>query len=438
MDFLPLVIFVVAYALFVWKEHSKPWIAAFAAFVLTVLYLFGVLSSPEADGGQLAFIFGHVIHWNVLALMTAMMVLSAILEESHLPEVLAEKLVEHSGNARMALFWVVMLTGFFSIFLCNVSCVLLVAPVALSLTRKLKMSPVRPLICLAIASNLQGVATLIGDPPSMLMAGHMKLTFNDFFVYQAKPGIFWVVEIGAVASMAVVYLALRPFSKKIDIHDNVKPRSWVPSIMIGVLVLILAGASSVDKGFVWFAGTVGMLTAVAAAIWYVKFAAWGSWKKLLKTIDWETLLFLAGMFIMVQSLADAGWLQRVADGIASTASGNMFYAFVLIVGVSVLVSGLVDNVPFLVAMIPVADSVARGFSPTGGLEKVPLMMFGLLAGACLGGNITPIGAAANVVAIGILKKEGHPVTFRQFMAIGLPFTIAAVLAGCALIWLVWS
>jgi Na+/H+ antiporter NhaD/arsenite permease-like protein len=438
MDYIPLVIFVAAYALFVWREHSKPYVALTAAVILLVLYGSGSLRSPAEAGGQMAFLFGRVIHWNVLALMTAMMVLSAVLEESRLPEVLAERLVEHSSNARMALFWVVMLTGFFSIFLCNISCVLLVAPVALSLTRKLNMSPVRPLICLAIASNLQGVATLIGDPPSMLMAGHMKLTFNDFFFYQGKPGIFWVVEAGAVASMAVVYLALRPFSKRIDIHDRVSPRSWVPAVMIGAFVIILACASAVDKDFTWFAGTVGMLTAAAAALWYVKVAAWGGWRSLVRSIDWETLLFLVGMFIMVQSLADSGWLQRVAQAISAAASGSMLFAFILIVGVSVVISGVVDNVPFLVAMIPVADKVAREFSATGGSEKVPLMMFGLLAGACLGGNITPVGAAANIVAIGILRKEGYSVSFWEFMRIGLPFTLAAVVAGCSLIWLIWS
>jgi len=267
---------VTAYALFIYKDRYKPLVASTAGIILILLYVFGVLSSPDTAGSPLAFIFARVIQWNVLGLMTGMMVLSVILEQSRLPEVLAERLVEKSGNARIALFWVVMLTGFFSIFLCNVSCVLLVAPVALSLTRKLKMSPVKPLICLAIASNLQGVATLIGDPPSMLMAGHMKLTFNDFFFYQGKPGIFWVVQAGAVASMAVVYIALRPFSKKIDIHDNVKPRSWVPAILIGVLVLILACASSVDKEFTWFAGTVGVVTAAIAAIWYVKAAAWAA------------------------------------------------------------------------------------------------------------------------------------------------------------------
>jgi Na+/H+ antiporter NhaD/arsenite permease-like protein len=213
MEYIPLIIFVTAYALFIYRDSCKPLVASAAGIILILLYVSGVLSSPDAQGTPLAFLLGRVIQWNVLGLMFGMMVLSLVLEESRLPEVLAERLVERSSNARMALFWVVMLTGFFSIFLCNVSCVLLVAPVALSLTRKLKLSPVKPLICLAIASNLQGVATLIGDPPSMLMAGHMKLTFNDFFFYQSKPGIFWVVQTGAVASMAVVYMALRPFSK---------------------------------------------------------------------------------------------------------------------------------------------------------------------------------------------------------------------------------
>jgi Na+/H+ antiporter NhaD/arsenite permease-like protein len=438
MDYLPLSIFVLAYICFIWRDYSKPWVALAASVILVGLYSSGLLQSAEAPDNQLLFLFSRVINWNVLALMTGMMVLSAILEESHIPDVLAEKMIERSSTARMALLWVVMLTGLFSIVLCNVSCVLLVAPVALSLTRKLNMSPVQPLICLAIASNLQGVATLIGDPPSMLMASHMKLSFNNFFVYQSKPGIFWVVQVGAVASMFVVYYVLRPFSMRIDVHDKARPRSWMPAVMIGVLIVILACASSVDKNFTWFAGTVGILTAAAASIWYVKVAQWGDWHRLLRSIDWETLIFLTGMFIMVQSLSDSGWLQRVADSIAALASGHMFLAFVLIVAVSVLISGVVDNVPFLVAMIPVADSVARGFSPTGDAEKVPLMMFGLLAGACLGGNITPVGAAANVVAIGILKKEGYPVSFWQFVRIGLPFTVAAVLAGCTLIWLIWS
>jgi Na+/H+ antiporter NhaD/arsenite permease-like protein len=435
--YLPLLIFVVAYALFIFNDKSKPWVACLSGALLLGLYGIGVLQSPEAEGAVIPFFLGRVIQWNVLGLMTGMMVISKIFEDSRIPAVMAENIVDRSKNAQGALFWVTCLTGFFSIFLCNVSCVLLIAPVALSLTRKLKMSPVRPLICLAIASNLQGVATLIGDPPSMLMAGHMKLGFNDFFVYQGKLGIFWAVQAGAVASSAVVYFVLRSYKHKEELIERERARSWVPAWIIGVLVLILAASSSIDKAFVWLAGTAAMVFALAAGLWFVR-AKWGSAKELLHAIDWSTLFFLVGMFIMVQALSDAGWLQRVAGWIASLANGNMLLAFCAVVGVSVAVSAVVDNVPFLIAMIPVADNVARGFSPDCGTEKIPLMMFGLLAGACLGGNITPIGASANIVAMGILRKEGYPVTFPQFMRVGLPFTVVAVLAGCGLIWLIWA
>ncbi len=436
--YLPLIVFVAAYGFFIFNDKSKPWVACIAGALLLALYGAGVLHSPEAKGAAIPFFLSTVIQWNVLGLMTGMMVISKIFEDSRIPAVLAERLVDRSKHAQWALFWVTCLTGFFSIFLCNVSCVLLIAPVALSLTRKLKMSPVRPLICLAIASNLQGVATLIGDPPSMLMAGHMKIGFNDFFVYQGKPGIFWAVQAGAVASGAVVFFVLRHYKQGVKLIEREQVRSWVPAWIIGVLVLILASSSSIDTTFSWLAGTAAITFALAGAAWFVMRAKWGSAKALFVSIDWPTLFFLVGMFVMVQALSDAGWLTRVAGAITTLTGGHLFLAFCAVVGVSVAVSAVVDNVPFLIAMIPVADSVARGFSPDGGPEKIPLMMFGLLAGACLGGNITPIGASANIVAMGILRKEGYRVTFREFIRVGLPYTVAAVLAGCGVLWLVWS
>lgn len=436
--YLPLIIFVIAYGFFVFNDRSKPWVACLSATLLLALYTAGVLRSPEAGGAVAPFFLTRVIQWNVLGLMTGMMVISKIFEDSRIPAVMAENLVDRSKNAQWALFWVSCLTGVFSIFLCNVSCVLLIAPVALSLTRKLKMSPVRPLICLAIASNLQGVATLIGDPPSMLMAGHMKIGFNDFFLYQGKPGIFWVIQAGAVASAAVVFFVLRHFKRKVVLIEREQARSWVPAWVIGLLVLILAGSSSVDRTFSWLAGSAAISFALLGGVWFVRRAKWGSARDLFQAVDWPTLFFLAGMFVMVQALSDAGWLVKVAGAITALTGGNLFLAFCALVAVSVAVSAVVDNVPFLIAMIPVADSVARSFSPDGGAEKIPLMMFGLLAGACLGGNITPIGASANIVAMGILRKEGYSVTFPEFMRIGLPYTAAAVVAGCGLLWLVWA
>lgn len=438
-QYVPLLLFLVAYAMFIYKDACKPWVACLSAAGLLVLYRTGLLACQEAAPASVVpYLLGHVVQWNVLGLMAGMMVLSRIFESSRIPSVLAEALVDRSRDARWALFAVASLSGAFSIFLDNVSCVLLLAPVALSLTRRLKLPPVRALIAVAVASNLQGVATLIGDPPSMLMAGHMKMGFNDFFLYRGRPGLFWAVQAGALASAAVLFAALRPYRRATELVARERVRSWVPAVLLGAMVLVLVAASSLDRDFRWLAGTAALTFATLGGFWYVRRAKWGPASELLKAVDAPTLLFLTGMFVMIQALADAGWLARAAGLIASTTGGSLATAFCLLVCVAVAVSAVVDNVPFLIAMIPVADSVARSFSPEGGGERVPLMMFGLLAGACLGGNITPIGASANVVVMGILRREGHAVSFPAFMRIGLPFTLAAVLAGCGLIWLVWS
>jgi len=437
MIFLPLVVFILAYGCFIFSDKSKPWVACGAGVLLLALYAAGALAPARAETSAVLFFLTHVIRWNMLGLMLGMMVISKIFEDSRIPAVLAEGLVKRCRDTRSALFWVAMLTGFFSIFLCNASCVLLIAPVALSLTRKLNVNPVRPLICLAIVSNLQGTATLIGDPPSMLLAGHMKLGFNDFFFYHGKPSIFWAIQAGALASAGVVWFVLRRGNQRIEAIEPERARSWFPAWVITLLVAVLACASSFDRHFSWLAGTAALAFAVVAGVWFLR-ARWGTLNDLLRSVDWQTLFFLVGMFVMVQALSDAGWLQRMADGIAVVSKGNVFAAFCTVVGVSVVVSAVVDNMPFLVAMIPVAERVAQRFATDGSAGNVPLFMFGLLAGACLGGNITPIGASANIVAMGILRREGHTVLFGSFMRIGVPFTIAAVLAGCGLIWLVWG
>jgi len=154
---------------------------------------------------------------------------------------------------------------------------------------------------------------------------------------------------------------------------------------------------------------------------------------MVRSLDWDTTFFLIGVFILVGALSDSGWLERLASTMASMVGNNVTLAFAAIVAFSVIVSGFVDNVPFLLVMIPVAQQVAeRSHTP------VPFLMFGLLIGSCLGGNLTPIGASANVVTLGILRKRGHDVGFRAFMRIGIPFTVAAVLPACVFVWWVWG
>jgi Na+/H+ antiporter NhaD/arsenite permease-like protein len=289
------------------------------------------------------------------------------------------------------------------------------------------------LIGIAVSSNLQGTATMIGDPPSMILAGYMHMGFWDFFAYEGRPGIFFAVQIGAIASLLVLAWLFRSHRTKSVLLAQETARSWVPASLLGLLVVGLSFATLFDPEFKWFAGTYTLILGAVALIWFRGIARWGSLRKLAKTLDWDTTFFLIGIFVLVGGLSDSGWMDKLATGMVGWVGSSAALAFTVIVVFSVIVSGFVDNVPFLLVMIPVAQKVADQIG-----APVPLLMFGLLIGACLGGNLTPIGASANVVTLGILKKRGYQVGFNEFMRIGIPFTVAAVVSACAFVWWVWG
>lgn len=415
-------VFVVCYTLFMMFPQRRSWVACAGAVTLV---LTGVLSWREA--------LLQYIHWNVIALFFGTLVLAELFMQSRMPAVMAEWFVDRTRTVRGAMVAVCLLASILSMFVENVAVVLLVAPVALSLAQKLQIRPVRLLICIAVATNLQGTATLIGDPPSMILAGYMKMSFNDFFLYQGKPGIFFAIQVGMVASLAVVYWLLRRHTESIELLTVEQPRSWVPSGLLLLLIAGLAMTSVYDPEFKWLAGTLTMALAGVGLVWFRLGPRWTSTKELIKTLDYDTTFFLMGVFVVVGALSESGWLTKIADGISALTGANLMFAYVLIIGVSVVVSGFVDNVPFLLAMIPVTQTVADRLG-----VPVPLLIFGLLIGSCLGGNITPIGASANVVTVGLLKKQGHIVSFREFMGIGVPFTIAAVVAASLFVWWIWA
>jgi Na+/H+ antiporter NhaD/arsenite permease-like protein len=419
---MSLAIFVFCYSLFVFLPARRSWTACAGGLLLVAT---GVLDWKEAILVK--------VSWNVMGLFFGTLILAEMFLLSRVPAVLAEWLVDKSKSTRVAMLALCALAGVISMFVENVAVVLLVAPVALSLAEKLKTSPVPLLIGIAVSSNLQGTATMIGDPPSMILAGYMRMGFWDFFAYEGRPGLFFAVQIGAVASLAVLAFLFRRYSSKSLHLRQEKARSWVPAGLLVCLVLGLSFATVFDPEFAWFAGTYTLGLSVVALLWYRLCARWGSTRKLVTTLDWETTFFLIGVFVLVGGLSDSGWMDRLSGFMAHSVGGNVPLAFAMIVVFSVVVSGFVDNVPFLLVMIPVAQNVADQIH-----APVPLLLFGLLIGACLGGNLTPIGASANVVTLGILKKHGHTVSFREFMRIGIPFTVAAVLSGCAFVWWVWS
>ncbi len=421
-EWISLAVFVLCYALFVFLPGKRSWVACTGGALLVAT---GVLTWQDA--------FFTKISWNVMGLFFGTLILAEIFMISRVPAVMAEWLVDKAKSTRVAMLILCALSGVISMFVENVAVVLLLAPVAISLADKLKVSPVPLLIGIAVSSNLQGTATMIGDPPSMILAGYMRMGFWDFFVYQGRLGIFFAVQIGAVASLLVLALVFRQHRTKSVLLAQETARSWVPASLLGLLVIGLSFATLFDPEFAWFAGTYTLILGAVALVWFRGIARWGSLRKLAGTLDWDTTFFLIGIFVLVGGLSDSGWMDKLATGMSGWVGSNAALAFTVIVLFSVLVSGFVDNVPFLLVMIPVAQKVADQIG-----APVPLLMFGLLIGACLGGNLTPIGASANVVTLGILKKRGYAVGFKEFMRIGIPFTVAAVLSACAFVWWVWG
>lgn len=414
-----LLVFIISYLLFVVLPQKRTLVALGAS---ALLILTRTISFKEAF---------LAVNWNVMGIFVGTLILADVFMQSRVPAYIAEIVVDKAKSTAWAILFICILSGFISAFVENVATVLIVAPIALALAKKLKINPTKMMIAIAVSSNLQGTATLIGDPPSMLLGGFAKMNFGDFFFYHGKPSIFFAVELGAFVSFFVLYFIFRKNKTKAQLIPVEKVKSWVPTILLVSLIILLALSSFFDTGFTGLAGQICMVFGVIALIWE-KFIHKSSIRGGLRKLDWETTFFLIGIFIIVGGISLSGWIQVLANYLAGLVGNNIFLGYTAIVFISVILSAFIDNVPFLAAMLPVAMIMADK------LQVSPsLFLFGLLIGASLGGNITPIGASANIVACGLLKKEGYTVKFTEFMKIGIPFTIAAVTAAYLFIWFIW-
>lgn len=417
---ISLLVFITSYLLFIFLPKKRTHIAVLGAILLI---LSRVISFKDAFSS---------INWNVMGIFVGTLIIANIFMESRVPAYLAEVIVDRAKSTAWAILSVCLLTGFISAFVENVATVLIVAPIALSLAKKLKINPVNMMIAIAISSNLQGTATLIGDPPSMLLGGFARMNFGDFFFYKGRPSIFFAVELGALISFMVLYLFFRGHKEKVQLLPIEKVKSWVPTAILVSLIFALAISSFLDTGFTYIAGTLCMIFGVISILWE-KFVNKSPILDGIKSLDWETTFFLMGIFILVGSITLTGWIEIISDTLSHRVGGNIFMGYTLLVFISVFLSAFIDNVPFLAAMLPVALSMSNKLA-----INPSLFLFGLLIGASLGGNITPIGASANIVACGLLKKEGYEVRFKDFVKIGLPFTLVAVSAAYLFVWVIWG
>ncbi|MDO4488619.1 MAG: SLC13 family permease [Eubacteriales bacterium] len=445
-----LIIFFVTYVLMFTMQKFRPYIALASAAVFVLIGSIGIFPEfsytvPDAL---------REIDWNVLMMIAGTMGTVYYFIESKMPNLMADMLVSKVHTVKIMVLSLSLFAGIISAFVDNVATVLMIAPVALAICRKLKISPVPTIICIAVSSNLQGAATLVGDTTSILLAKAANLDFMGFFWCEGRPGMFFVTEIGALASALIILYKFRNDNQKIDVNDRTKVEDYFPAIMLLLTVVTLIVVSFIPYKDSAAPGqfykpdiTNGLICMTFFLITMIRDVLvnkrMDSVKGVLKEMDYYTLSLLLGLFIVIGGITRAGVIDLIGATLAKLGSGGskmaVFIVYTVIVWISVLLSAFIDNIPYTATMLPVVAVLASELSAHSGLTINPnLFYFGLLVGATLGGNLTPIGASANITGLGILRKEGHEVSSGEFMKYGVPFTLAAVITGYVLVWILWS
>ena len=373
------------------------------------------------------------VNWNALMMIAGTMLIVYFFIESQMPNRIADALLQKAPNVMWATIFISLFAGIVSAFIDNVATVLMVAPVGIAVCKKLGISPVGMILSIAVSSNLQGAATLVGDTTSIMLAAYAGMDFMDFFWLKGRPGMFFAVELGALATIPIMMLLFRNYRQRVTVGELTPVRDYLPSVTLLLMVALLIGASfipgkpEITNGLICLA--LAALTMVLEAI---RQKGLRGLSGALKSLDLETLGLLTALFIVIAGITNLGVIDAFADWIVRTGGGSMFLLYTMVVWGSVLISAFVDNIPYVATMLPVLSGVTAMM----GIEPY-LLFFGLLTGSTLGGNLTPIGASANITAVGLLKKNGYEVSFGDFMKIGVPFTLTAVMVGYLFLWLVW-
>lgn len=417
-----LIVFAITYVLLLSFQKFRPYIALGSAVVFSVMCRFTL---PE--------IF-TAIDWNVLMMIAGTMGTVYLFIESKMPDLLADIIIDKVPNVKWAVVWLSLFAGLISAFVDNVATVLMIAPVALNIAKKLNINPVAMIISIAVSSNLQGAATLVGDTTSIMLGGALDMNFLDFFWYKMRPGLFWVVQAGALISAGILLILFRKETQPIESQEKTVVRDYFPTgLLLGTILCLVIASFIPNKpaetnGYICVAL---MVIGILREFFFKKNKA--IFKNVFKEIDFYTLGLLLGLFVVIAGIEELGVIEAISKFFVKIGGGNMFLIYTLIVWASVLFSAFIDNIPYTAAMLPVVAGISTqlGMDPT-------LLSFGLLIGATLGGNLTPIGASANITGTGILRNAGYEVKNRDFFRIGIPFTLAAVIAGYILTFLFWG
>ena len=418
-----LILFAVTYVLMLTFTKYRPYIALGSAVVFIAT---GMLPFDQ--------IFG-AIDWNVLLMIAGTMGLVQLFIDSRMPARLADMIMLKVPNVQMAAVALALFAGIISAFVDNVATVLMVAPVALAICKKLKTNPVPFIIGIAVSSNLQGAATLVGDTTAIMLGSYADMSFLDFFWYKGRPGIFFAVELGAIASALILAWLFRREKDSIEQRGELTPvTDYVPTVLLVGMIALLISASFIPVKPDITNGLICVSLFIIGMVYtFARTRSADAFLGPIKSIDFETIGLLFGLFLIIGGITNMGVVDAAAGLLARMGGGNVFVIYTVIVWASVLFSAFIDNIPYVATMLPVVTGLAStlGIDPT-------LLYFGLLSGATLGGNCTPIGASANITGIGILRREGYEVKTGDFCRIGIPFTLAAVIPAYIYFWLLYA
>jgi len=265
------------------------------------------------------------------------------------------------------------------------------------------------------------------------LGGYANMDFMDFIFFYGKPGIFFAVQAGMLASVLVLLYIFRKDNTPIHLEEKETVEDYFPTaLLLGMILLLITASFIPEKPNVTNGVICVGLYAIGVLRDFLRNKDVSEVKRRLAEVDYFTILLLVGLFVVIGGIVEAGIVADISNLFLHVAGDNVFLIFTIIVWASVLLSAFIDNIPYTATMLPVVAAISSAM----GIEPY-LLYFGLLCGATLGGNITPIGASANITALGILRKNGFSVGTFEFMKYGLPFTLAAVTAGYLFIWFVW-
>lgn len=413
-------IFIITYIVIVTERIHKTVVVLVGA---GLILLFNILTQSEAFFSE-----EYGIDYNVIFLLVGMMIIVSIMKRTGIFQFLTIWSAQKAkGDPLKILIALSLITAVLSAFLDNVTMIILIAPVTFLIADRLRLDPVPFLIAEVIASNIGGTATIIGDPPNIMVGSKALLGFNDFIVNLAP----LIIVVLAVFIVVIRYTLRKSFKVDKDLKKEImslKASESIENPKLLTISLIILGLMIVGFVVGSFYDYRPATIAIIGAGLLLLFSRDEPTKALLD-IEWNTIFFFIGLFIIVGGMVKSGIIRMLADGVINLTCGNILVTSIIVLWISAIFSALIDNVPYTAAMIPLVIEIGRHIMPTGAsyseIVQNPTIMplwWALALGACLGGNGTIIGASANVIMVGISERAGHKITFMRFLKYGLPIT----------------